>query len=212
MNEPLRKMIVSLFALTELVMIILATAGCNQTKLTHNEINQRVIIETSLGAITVEVDQKNAPITAMNFLRYVDEERYKSASFYRVVRIDNQPQNDVKIEVIQGGIGFVESDLRLDPIAHETTEATGILHKNGTLSMARARPGTASSEFFICIGDQPELDFSGRRNPDGQGFAAFGYVVDGMDVVKAIQAQTDNDQMLVEPVEIMGIRKSNKSH
>jgi peptidyl-prolyl cis-trans isomerase A (cyclophilin A) len=158
--------------------------------------NPRVRLETSLGTIVVELYPEKAPITVENFLRYVDENRFSTARFYRVVTPDNQPNNDVKIEVIQGGLGF-EPDLKALPeIEHETTKMTGLKHLAGTLSMARAKPGTASSEFFVCVTDQPELDFGGRRNPDGQGFAAFGKVVDGMDVVKAIQQQPSTNQLL----------------
>jgi len=167
----------------------------------------RVMLQTELGDILIEIDRQNAPVTAANFLKYVDEQRFKSASFYRTVRLDNQPDNEVKIEVIQGGIGFVESELRLAPIEHETTEETGILHKDGTFSMARSTPGSASSEFFICIGDQPELDFGGKRNPDGQGFAAFGRVIEGMDVVRKIQQLPDEGQMLKSPLQIEEIRR-----
>ena len=119
----------------------------------------------------------------------------------------NQPKNDIKIEVIQGGIGFVESPLRLAPIRHVTTSETGLRHKNGVISMARSEPGTASSEFFICIGDQPELDFGGKRNPDGQGFAPFGKVIDGMDIVKNIQEEPDDGQMLTSPIKIEVIKR-----
>lgn len=116
--------------------------------------------------------------------------------------MDNQPDNDVKIEVIQGGIFDDKLIDQIPPISHETTEMTGIKHKDGTLSMARYTPGTASTEFFICVGDQPELDFGGKRNPDGQGFAAFGKVVSGMDVVQKIQQGKDTTQYLIDPVEI----------
>lgn len=165
--------------------------------------NPRVSIQTELGTIVVELYPDKASITVENFLRYVDENRFSTARFYRVVRMDNQPDNDVKIEVIQGGLGFEPDLKRLPEIEHETTKRTGILHKRGTISMARSEPGTASSEFFICVTDQPELDFGGKRNPDGQGFAAFGSVVEGMDVVEAIQKRDATNQMLVEP---MGIR------
>ncbi|UCD20490.1 MAG: peptidylprolyl isomerase [candidate division WOR-3 bacterium] len=164
-------------------------------------------MQTGAGDIVVEVYAKKSPITAGNFLRYVDEGRFKEASFYRVVRMDNQPSNDFKIEVIQGGIGFVESELRLPPIVHETTEQTGVVHLDGVVSMARAEPGTASSEFFICINDQPELDFGGRRNPDGQGFAAFGRVARGMDVVRKIQRGEADGQMLRTPIRISSISR-----
>ncbi len=169
--------------------------------------NPFVLMQTEAGDIFIEVYAEKSPITASNFLRYVDEGRFKEASFYRVVRMDNQPSSDFKIEVIQGGIGFVESELRLPPIVHETTEQTGTLHLDGIVSMARAEPGTASSEFFICINDQPELDFGGKRNPDGQGFAAFGRVVRGMDVVRKIQRGEADGQMLHSPVRISSVRR-----
>jgi peptidyl-prolyl cis-trans isomerase A (cyclophilin A) len=121
--------------------------------------------------------------------------------------MDNQPQNRVKIEVIQGGLFEDELIEAHTPIAHETTEDSGILHKNGVISMARMGPGTASTEFFICVGDQPSLDYQGDRNPDGQGFAAFGKVIGGMDVVKAIQALPDEEQYLTENVMIRSIRR-----
>jgi peptidyl-prolyl cis-trans isomerase A (cyclophilin A) len=164
-----------------------------------------VVIETPFGAITAEIYPVQAPVTAGNFLKLVDEGVYdiNSAVFYRVVRMDNQ-SNDVKIEVIQGGLSDRDA---VDPIPHETTGQTGILHLDGTLSMARSKPGTAGSEFFICIGDQPELNFGGKRNPDGMGFAAFGRVTEGMDVVRKIQQLKDQDQYLTEPVSITSIRR-----
>jgi len=187
-------------------LLVLASLVCKDLQ----ESAPRILIQTDLGDICIEVYSEKAPITVKNFLRYVDENRYKASSFYRVVRLDNQPDNDVKIEVIQGGIGFIESDLRLPPISHETTRKTGILHKSGTISIARAEPGTASSEIFICVGDQPELDFGGRRNPDGQGFAAFGSVIKGMEVVHAIHREPADGQVLTTPVKILGIRRLKK--
>jgi len=172
--------------------------------------NPQVLISTELGDIVIEVYIDKAPITSTNFLRYVNENRFKTASFYRVVTLDNQPDNDIKIEVIQGGIGFVESKMRLPSISHETTDKTGILHKDGVISMARREPGTASSEFFICIGDQPELDFGGRRNPDGQGFAAFGRVIKRMDVVREIHQEPAEGQMLISPIRITKVARVRK--
>lgn len=167
-----------------------------------------VVITTSAGEITATIDTVRAPISGANFMKLVDAGAYDTgATFYRVVRPDNQPDNDVKIDVIQGGLRNDSSVGNLTPIAHETTEATGLKHLDGTLSMARSEPGSASSEFFICIGDQPELDFNGRRNPDGQGFAAFGRVTEGMDVVRRIQQLQDSMQILTEPVEIVSIRR-----
>lgn len=167
----------------------------------------RVLIKTELGDITVDIYEKDAPITAVNFLKYVDNNLFDGATFYRVVTMDNQPNNDVKIEVIQGGLGFGESEKRFPPIAHETTEKTGIKHKNGVISMARNKPGSASSEIFICINDQPELDFGGKRNPDRQGFAAFGKVIEGMDVVRKIQQQPAEGQMLNPKIKIYSITR-----
>jgi peptidyl-prolyl cis-trans isomerase A (cyclophilin A) len=167
----------------------------------------RVLIKTELGDITVDIYEKDAPITAANFLKYVDNDLFDGATFYRVVTMDNQPNNDVKIEVIQGGLGFGESEQRFPPIEHETTVRTGIKHKDGVISMARNEPGSASSEIFICINDQPELDFGGKRNPDGQGFAAFGKVIEGMEVVRKIQQQPAEDQMLNPKVKIYSVSR-----
>jgi peptidyl-prolyl cis-trans isomerase A (cyclophilin A) len=169
--------------------------GCSYKK-------PQVLMKTELGDITVELYQKEAPITAGNFLRYVKEKRMEGAVFYRVVRMDNQPDNKVKIQVIQGGLNADEHVLMLPPIKHETTEQTGILHKDGVISMARVEPGTATSEIFICVGDQPELDFGGRRNPDGQGFAAFGKVIEGMEVVRKIYRQPAEGQMFKPEIKI----------
>ncbi len=160
-------------------------------------------IETEVGDIVIQVYPKKAPITVKNFLQYVENENFEGASFYRVVRVDNQPVNPKKIEVIQGN--FIAGDLALPPIVHETTNNTGILHKNGTVSMARLAPGTASAAFFICINDQPELDFEGKRNPDGQGFAAFGKVIEGMDIVKQIQSGKTDGQSLLKEIKIKRI-------
>ena len=165
-------------------------------------------METELGPIQLELYPDRAPITVSNFLRYVDENRYEDFHFYRVVHMENQPDNDVKIEVIQGGLGFDKHPMELPTIVHETTDKTGIRHLNGTLSMARLEPGTASSEIFICINDQPELDFGGKRNPDGQGFAAFGKVISGMDVVRKIQLLPETNQMLDKVVKVNSIQRN----
>lgn len=164
--------------------------------------NPRVLIKTQLGDIKVELYTKQAPVTANNFLRYVKENRYAGAVFYRVVTMDNQPNDKVKIQVVQGGLYDDNHPAKLPPIKHETTARTGILHKDGVLSMARWQPGTADSEFSICVGDQPQLDFAGKRNPDGQGFAAFGSVIDGMDIVRKIHRRPAVGQTLTPPIKI----------
>ncbi len=174
--------------------------------------NPHILMKTELGDITVEVFVDKAIVTAANFLRYVDENRYTEAVFYRVVTMENQPNDDIRIEVIQGGQGRSRNPQRLAPIPHETTDKTGVLHKDGIISMARSSPGTASSEFFICVNDQPELDFGGERNPDGQGFAAFGRVVRGMDVVRKIHQVPSERQMLVKPVKILSVRRLDTVH
>ena len=165
----------------------------------------RVVIRTGLGDMTVEIYTDRAPVTAANFLAHVERGSYTNSMFYRVVRMDNQPQSQVKIQVIQGGLFYDEVLDTIAPIRHEPTSETGILHTDGVISMARMEPGSASTEFFICIGDQPSLDFNGQRNPDGQGFAAFGKVVEGMDVARAIQALPDEGQYLIEPLMIREI-------
>jgi peptidyl-prolyl cis-trans isomerase A (cyclophilin A) len=191
---------------SSLAILAVATLIASVTLAENADRRPRVLMRTELGDIILEIFEDAAPISASNFLAYVDEELYDGAHFYRVVRMDNQPDNDVKIEVIQGGLGFEAADRRA-PIEHETTAATGVKHLDGVLSMARLEPGTASSEFFICVGAQPELDYGGARNPDGQGFAAFGRVTDGMDVVRAIQAGQADGQMLIDTIDITEIRR-----
>jgi len=167
--------------------------------------NPRILFKTGLGDIEVELYVEKAPVTAANFMRYVTEGRLEGTTFYRVVRDDNQPDNDVKIAVIQGGLKDEEHPALLPPIEHETTEETGVRHLDGTISMARWGPGTATVEFFICVGDQPELDFGGRRNPDGQGFAAFGRVTRGRDVGKSIHESPADGQALTPEINITGV-------
>lgn len=147
----------------------------------------RVRVQTTLGDIVLEVDPAKAPTTTANFLKYVDAGHYDGGTFHRTVKMDNQPESPVKIEVIQAGVAEAKAKSGFPPIALERTSVTGLKHVNGAVSMARGTPDSASSGWFICINDQPSLDFGGARNPDGQGFAAFGHVVSGMDVVKKIQ-------------------------
>jgi peptidyl-prolyl cis-trans isomerase A (cyclophilin A) len=160
----------------------------------------RVLFTTSLGEIEMEIDTIRAPNTSKNFLRYVDAGAYNNGRFHRAVTMQNQPNNAVKIEVIQASRAM--STQSFGPIPLERTNVTGISHKDGVISMARSGPDTATSDFFICIGDQLSLDFGGARNADGQGFAAFGRVTRGMDVVKKIQASPVNAQNLTPPVMI----------
>ena len=162
-------------------------------------------IETNLGSIEVELYADKAPATVANFLRYVDAGRYKGGRFHRTVTMDNQPDKKVKIEVIQGGVNPAYAEKDYAPIGLERTGATGLRHLDGMISMARDGADTATSDFFICIGDQPSLDYGGKRNPDGQGFAAFGRVTKGMDVVRKIQGSKAEEQTLKPPVEIVSL-------
>ena len=165
--------------------------------------NPKIAIKTEFGDIIIELYQKEAPCTVSNFLKYIDENRFDEATFYRVVRMDNQPDNENKIEVIQGGLFDDDHPKALPPIKHESTQQTGILHKDGIISMARYEPGTATSEFFICIGEQASLDFKGGRNSDKQGFAAFGKVIKGMEIVRKIQTQNAVGQYLGPRIKII---------
>ena len=167
-----------------------------------------VVLLTSLGEIEIEVDAVRAPLTAANFLRYVDAGHYDGGRFHRTVRLDNQPGQTVLIEVVQAGVNPTPARPGFEPIRLERTKDTGLRHRDGTVSMARAEPDSATSDFFVCIGDQPELDFGGKRNPDGQGFAAFGRVVKGMDVVRRIQREPADGQALTPPVPILSARRA----
>jgi peptidyl-prolyl cis-trans isomerase A (cyclophilin A) len=169
-----------------------------------------VLIQTEKGDIEVELNAAQAPITVANFLKYVDGKFCDGGRFHRTVKPDNQPDNKVKIEVIQAGINPEKTKQEFAAIKLERTRDTKLSHKDGTVSMARDAPDTATSDFFICIGDQPELDFGGKRNPDGQGFAAFGRVVKGMDVVKKIQSAPAEGQTLTPAVKILKIIRIGK--
>lgn len=147
-----------------------------------------VVFQTELGDITMEVDVARAPVTAANFLRYVDGGFYDGGIVNRAVRPDNTTRHDFEIQVIQFQSNPARDGSVFPAIPLERTSVTGLKHVNGAISMARSRPDTATTSFSIVIGDQPEMDFGGRRNADGQGFAVFGRVVAGMDVVKKIQA------------------------
>ncbi len=164
----------------------------------------RVVVQTELGAIVLEVDTARAPNTAANFLRYLDAGHYDGGTFHRTVKMDNQPDSLVKIEVIQAGVNAARAKEGFPAIPIERTSVTGLRHTDGAISMARGQPDSATSGWFICINDQPSLDFGGARNADGQGFAAFGRVVQGMDVVRKIQHAPNTDaQLLTPPIKIL---------
>lgn len=172
----------------------------------------RVRLETPKGVIVLEVYADKAPVTAGNFLRYVDEGRYEGGVFYRALRLGFAPEKGL----LQGGLNGIETKA-LPPIAHEPTTQTGIKHLDGTISMARFDPGTAKCEFFICVGDSPYFDADPKQPGDNQGFAAFGRVVEGMDVVRLLHqlptSPTEGEafgmkgQILAPPVPITAIKR-----
>jgi peptidyl-prolyl cis-trans isomerase A (cyclophilin A) len=168
----------------------------------------RVVVQTTMGDIEIEVDNVRAPISGGHFLKQVEAGLYNSGRFHRTVKMDNQPKDTVKIEVIQAGIDPARDKEITASIPLERTNMTGIRHVDGTVSTPRLKPDSARSGFFICINDQPELDFGGTRNPDGQGFGAFGRVVRGMDVVRKIQMAPNTDaQNLTPPIPIVSITR-----
>ena len=165
----------------------------------------RVRIMTALGDIELEVDTVRAPITGNNFLRYVDGRFFHGGRFVRTVRDDNQPKDSVRIAVIQAIIDPARSPEQFAAIPLERTSVTGVTHVDGAISMGRLGPDTAQSSFFICVGAQPALDFGGGRQPDGEGFAAFGRVVGGMDVVRVIHGSPSAEQRLTPAIAIDSI-------
>lgn len=192
------------FFIKKNIIFILLLIGISLTSCqTENTINCE--IKTTEGSIYIELNPDKAPITVANFMQYVDKGIYTNSSFFRTCNPANEADRDVQIEVIQGGYNDESKDL--DSIKLETTKLTRIKHLDGTISMARDKPNSATNSFFICIGAQPELDFGGKRNPDGQGFAAFGKVTKGMNVVLAIQKKKDTSQYLVKPVMIEFIKR-----
>ena len=168
-----------------------------------------IVIETDAGDIEIELYPSKAPKTVGAFLSFVDAGYYKHCSFYRVLTDDNQPSNAPKANLIQGGIWKTnyKKAVSLPGIPHEPTNKTGILHKDAVLSLARQEPGTATTEFFICVGDQPGFDYGGENNPDGQGYAAFGKCVKGMDIVHRIYNRNSYEQAFDPPVAIINIKR-----
>jgi peptidyl-prolyl cis-trans isomerase A (cyclophilin A) len=182
-------------------LLILISCSSNKYKNPHIE------IQTRLGDIEVELYPDKAPKSVAAFLSYIDSGFYKNSSFYRILNDENQPSNAPKSELIQGGIWKTnyKKSSTLPGIPHETTQQTGILHKDGVISLARQEPGTATTEFFICVGDQPGFDYGGENNADKQGYAAFGKVVKGMDIVRQIYRRPEEDQAFTPPVDIYNI-------
>lgn len=186
-------------------MLVFLAMLCPLTSFSQQDHSSMTVrIRTAAGDIIVDLYPDKAPGTVANFLRYVDSGSYNGGCFMRTVRPDNE-LNPVRIEVIQAVVHPWKENNSFPPIPLERTDKTGIHHVDGAISMARSEPNSATSSFFICIGDQPALDFGGKRNPDGQGFAAFGRVIQGMDVVRRIQQSPAEGQAIVPPVGIVRI-------
>lgn len=170
--------------------------------------NPHIVISTNYGAIEAELFPDKAPKTVAAFLNYVDSDLYRHSSFYRVLFIES-PVSNYNFGLIQGGIWQSNNAkaVSLPGIQHESPRQTGLTHTDGTLSLARGVAGSANSEFFICVGDQTQYDSSLSTNPDGLGFAAFGRVTNGMDIVRKIHVQPSNGQSFVQPIMINSIER-----
>jgi peptidyl-prolyl cis-trans isomerase A (cyclophilin A) len=186
-----------------MAVILLILTGCSSGDAKHPQVE----ISTRQGDIVIELYADKAPKSVAAFLSYVEKGLYNNASFYRILNDENQPSNAAKANVIQGGLYRSKKRPELPGIPHESTKESGILHKDGVISLARTEPGTATTEFFICIGDQPGFDAGGANNADGLGYAAFGRVIKGMDIVRKIYNQPEYEQYFDPPVPIFDIKK-----
>lgn len=205
-------MISKIFKLKFTLTLFLAISLVNYVSANEEKIIN-VTLQTTVGTIHIELYSEKAPISVANFLRYADDGYFNNTSFYRAVRYEND-NGSPKIEVIQGGIG--DGERAYPMIRHESTNISGLKHLDGTLSMSRGAVDTATSDFFICIGDQSGLDYGASRNSDGLGFAAFGRVTSGMDIVRKIHQMpsdkpTDNSyvkgQLINNPIIIKTIQR-----
>jgi peptidyl-prolyl cis-trans isomerase A (cyclophilin A) len=187
------------------ILTMLAFISCS----TPRTGNPRVEISTKFGDIEVELYPEQSPRTVAAFLSYIDSGYYEQSSFYRVLRDEDQPSYAPKSQIIQGGIWKTNPSLlsKIPGIPHESTAETKLSHTDGTISLARVAPGTAHTEFFICVGDQPGYDFGGENNPDGQGYAAFGRVVEGMYVVRRMYAAPQVDGQFTPQIYITRMRR-----
>ena len=205
-----------------LVVLAFATAAATAQQATssdsaeapavvHEPATVKVTMHTALGDMLLAIETERAPVSAANFLRYVDQKRFDGMGFYRAVKIGES-----------GNYGLVQAGLRgdpkkeLKPIRHEPTFLTGLSHVSGAISMARLAPGSAASDFFIVLGDLPALDAQPGGSGDNQGYAVFGHLIEGMDVVRAILEQSHSltagegamqGQMLATPVKVLTVRR-----
>lgn len=170
--------------------------------------NPHIIISTDMGDIEVELFADKAPLTVKAFLSYVDSGFYTNSSFYRVVLLEGL-SSSLNVGLIQGGSWQTNDKLHpgVAGIAHESTKQTGLSHTSGTISLARTKPGTANTEFFICIGDQSQFDHGNQGAEDMEGYAAFGRVFAGMTVVRKIHVQKKQDERFTEKIVIKKIKR-----
>lgn len=196
--------------LTYLLLSALMLYGCAEQEPQKHYDHPVVIVQTKFGNIKMELYPEKAPATVAGFLTNVDSGYYKDCAFYRVLRDDNQVSGALHAQLIQGGIWVTNYKLKakMKPIPHESTKESGLLHKRGTVSLARAEPGTATSEFFICLEDEPGFDFGGENNADGLGYAPFGKVLEGMEVVKKIHEQPEYKQRFRPLVTILDVKRA----
>ena len=188
----------------KVLIIALLFVSCNQPAYK----NPHIVIETQLGDIEVELLPGQAPKTVAAFLSYIDSGFYNKTSFYRVLKAEELPTTN-NTGIIQGGMWQTNPTKKatIPGIEHETTKQSGLTHQSGTISLARLTPGSANTEFFICIGDQSPLDAGRRGTEDGQGYAAFGAVFSGMSIVRKIQAQKSHGDKFDAPIEIIKITR-----
>jgi peptidyl-prolyl cis-trans isomerase A (cyclophilin A) len=187
-----------------ILLLTISIFSCNQPDYK----NPHILISTQLGDIEVELFPDQAPKTVKAFLNFVDSDYYTNSSFYRVLKAEELP-TDNNTGIIQGGIWQTRPDIKvkIPGIEHESTKQTGLTHVSGTISLARTTPGSATTEFFICIGDQTMLDYGESGTEDGQGFAAFGKVFKGMPIVRKIQAQNSRGDAFIEKIVIRKIKR-----
>ncbi len=170
--------------------------------------NPHVVIDTQFGEIICELYPQKAPHSVAAFLHAVDSSFYDRSNFYRILSEDNQVMGSWPATLIQGGLHATTNRRDYLPgIPHESTNETGLTHRMGALSFARSDTGTATTEFFIVMEDQKGFDFGGRNNPDGQGYAVFGQVVEGMDVVRSVYRRPESNQLFTPPVPIISIKR-----
>ena len=189
-----------------ITLLILSVAGTAQGSEKSNwKTSMTVEFHTAQGIITIALYPDQAPISVNHFVQLVNNGTFNNSSFYRAVRQDNTPTFEMRsgerVAIKQGGIiqgGIGEEQVIPISIDHESTLQTGLKHVDGSLSWGRPNNGRASTEFFICVGEQPQYNAPSPVNLDGQGYAVFGQVIQGMEIVKKIHQQATQGQMTEE--------------